>query len=229
MVYWWGSSLIEGAKNRAQATQLERLTTAMNTFRLKYNALPADISSPERFGFYKCLGCDFSMVHNGNGLLNDYLGNVPIVHTWGDPYFVFMHLSDARLIEGRFAEEGFVYSYCDLSGHSKQFVKMKIGNGGIVAGTYMGGVWWYLGLNICSTTNQSLVSQLSTAGVLTPEQAYQLDSKFDDGKPGTGNIRAVTHTSGALDTTDGNCVASSASQYNISKTTRECRLYAKAQ
>jgi prepilin-type N-terminal cleavage/methylation domain-containing protein len=46
-----GQDLIKYAQIRATITQIEKLNTAVNTFQLKYNALPGDIPNAGQLGF----------------------------------------------------------------------------------------------------------------------------------------------------------------------------------
>lgn len=216
-----GASILENSRNRSQVAQITDNSAALNTFRLKYGYLPGDIPDGTAFGL-----THYTTYRNGNGYINDYQNNIPILSAWGEPYEVFRHLSESGLNKGKFAGAAGTYSFCEPT---KQFAPLKVGSGGIIATSFQNNVWWYLGLNVCSTTNQLLMSALSTAGVLSPPQARYIDAKLDDGKPQTGNVRAVTATAGTLDVTDGNCVSQTATIYNFAKDTLECRLYVKAQ
>ena len=71
-------------------------------------------------------------------------------------------------------------------------------------------------------------------GVMSPGQAFAMDTKIDDGIPSTGNVLAfVSSWSSQLDTIDtgaGQCVAdSSGANYNISSGAPWCSIMTRMQ
>ena len=65
---------------------------------------------------------------------------------------------------------------------------------------------------------QSTSQRLAPLGIITPEQAASIDSKMDDGVPGTGNVRSFgSSTSGCTTTTDATTAA-----YALTTTTNKC-------
>ena len=46
-----GQDMIKAAELRAAVGQIEKLDTAVNVFRNKYNGIPGDLPNPTNFGF----------------------------------------------------------------------------------------------------------------------------------------------------------------------------------
>ncbi|MEI6730339.1 MAG: hypothetical protein WCL30_03685 [Pseudomonadota bacterium] len=68
----------------------------------------------------------------------------------------------------------------------------------------------------------------STYKIFTPQEAYSLDKKLDDGKPKTGFITNTT-TPAVDDTTANSCITSVVdNNYNITNTDSLCSLIVKA-
>ncbi len=214
-----GRDLIHAAEIRAQVSQFEKFNTAVKTFRLKYNGLPGDITLEQVTGFgFPNQGGNYG---NGDNLLKDNSGYMPGASLWVEPYFFFIHLSEASLIEGK---------YYMLANHyviGEQFPPAKIGKSGIFAYSLATGkLAYFLGMDTNSTTGPNDIATFSTAGVINPYDAYMLDSKTDDGIPTSGRIRSATITAlvPAYDVSDGACSTASTSSYNITSSVIACRL-----
>ena len=222
-----GQDLIAAAKNRKQLSELQKYSAAIQTFRLKYNALPGDISDPATFGLY------VGNPGNGNKIITNFNGSLPVTSLHSEGRHFFVHLSQAGLIDDTFLAASAAYHYCEGTGINRQAPKLTVGNGGIIMSHYNGYLYYYMGLSACKTgnppSNYNIQSLWSIAGIMPPASAHYIDSKTDDGNPGTGTVIAVTRTTGLLDTSDGNCVENSATTYNFSKETNECRLYVRAE
>lgn len=77
--------------------------------------------------------------------------------------------------------------------------------------------------------NQFIFGAVSSTGVpenplLKPEEAWNIDTKLDDGKPGTGNI-TVRYWNNACGTGGATGADTANSVYNLSTTTAQCVLY----
>ncbi len=223
----FGRDLIKAAEIRAQVTQFSEFDIAIKTFRLKYaDYLPGDIPDAVKTAYGIC--CGSGGTSNGNGIIEGYNGvssNVyPTYNLYAEPMVFFQHLSLTGLIKGRYFSCFGCYSYED----GMQFPRAKIANAGIFAYSKADTkLAYFLGLNRSVTDNSTnLVSALSTAGVISPTDAYALDIKTDDGLPTTGKIRSATITAirPAYDTSDGNCSTASSNTYNVQNTNIYCRL-----
>ncbi len=215
-----GRDLIHASEIRAQISQFEKLSTAVKTFKLKYELLPGDMTflQARQFGFTNSGGGAGD--GNSNGLINDLNGAMPIGALIWEPYLFFIQLSDASLIEGK---------YRLVSNHfyiGEQFPPAKIGRGGIIAFSLSTGkLAYFFGLNV-SLDSDIHFSAISTAGVITPYDASTLDLKMDDGIPTSGRVRSATVTASvpAYDVSDGACSKASTSSYNVTSSSIACRL-----
>lgn len=215
-----GRDLIHAAEIRAQVSQFEKFSTAVKTFRLKYNGLPGDMTflQARQFGFTNSGGGVGT--ENANGLINDLNGAIPIGALLWEPVLFFVQLSEASLIEGK-------YIYINTHYYTgEQFPPAKIGTGGIIAFSLSTGkLAYFFGLNV-SLNNDIHFSAISTAGVITPYDASALDLKMDDGVPTSGRVRSATVTASApaYDVSDGACSKASTSSYNVTSSSIACRL-----
>src|ERR1700689_1860224 len=70
-----GQDLIKAAEVRAQISQVEKYKSAVNTFMVKFDALPGDmpLATANQFGFTTGASCDGSPgFRDGNGLIDGY-------------------------------------------------------------------------------------------------------------------------------------------------------------
>jgi prepilin-type N-terminal cleavage/methylation domain-containing protein len=91
--------LIEAASVRKDMATVEKYNTAIITFKMKYNALPGDMTNPTQFGF------DANAYGDGNGkIVSDYFG-CTVMNLGNDCglrpewFYVAHHLGRAGLIE----------------------------------------------------------------------------------------------------------------------------------
>jgi len=219
-----GRDLIHASEIRAQVSQFEKFDTAVKTFRLKYNGLPGDITQEQVTGFgFPNQGGNYG---NGDNLLKDNTGAMPPVGLWIEPYFFFIHLSEASLIEGKY------YMVANHYVRGEQFPIAKVGTSGIFAYTLGNGrLAYFLGMDTNSTSGPNDIATFSVAGVINPYDAYTLDLKMDDGIPNSGRVRSATITAllPAYDISDGACSTASTSSYNITSSAIACRLIVAAQ
>ena len=219
-----GQDLIKAAQIRAQVTQFGGINTAIRTFKLKYNAIPGDMLSSSAVSFgLSSPSSGFANGGNGDGMINSNDYSFPINWLYEEPVLVFLQLSQAGLIEGAYSLPFGHYSY--QSG--EQFLMSKMGNTGLLLYSKSdGNLAYFWGLNNSVTDNSCpFINCVSTAGVITPQVAYFLDVKMDDGLPTTGHIRSATASNAPIyDTSDGICSTASTNKYNIQDTSISCRL-----
>ena len=218
-----GQELIHSGKIRKQITQIKKYNTATRAFQVKYSYLPGDLPRSKAQAWGMDNTPDFG--YAGDGLIQDSNGRMPITQLWGEPYFFFIHLANAEMIDSEHHLAGGHYSFED----GEQFPKSKLAEAGIIAYTLNNQkLAYYLGNNISSIINQVHLFQLSTAGVLTPEDAFALDNKMDDGLPLSGSIRAGRATALAQpiieDTIPNSCITTVVdNNYNMTDSLN-CRL-----
>jgi len=214
-----GQSLIRAAQLRSVTADFRRLHTAIYAYRDKYLELPGDHSRAFDFFSTSCGANAAACNGNGNGLIGDTLNGV--VH--GEGYMAVKELALAGLIEG---------SYTGLPSTP------AVAGGNVIASKISNSTFWFWNfkegtyfLNGCCTTDSTAqynwihFGAISPGGTwpsnysLKPEEAWNIDTKIDDGKPGTGQVFGPARDQLCSDNDDRNTAA-----YNLSQTGIICRL-----
>ena len=206
-----GRHLIRAAEINKQITLFSTIQTATNTFKLKYDAFPGDMKDATTY-------FPNAMVANGDGdghLTNSvYLPGVPFA---GEVQQFWIHLAQAKLIN--LSPQG----VSGIGTIGVDFPKNPASNSGMVAvytptplpaeagyyqqpsfnqlkpGHYL---WLNMGWNVDAT--YPFINNASGRRWANPI-VYALDTKLDDGKPGTGTLLApgVFMQSAAMGGTNG--------------------------
>ena len=187
-----GQSMIQAAQVRAQITQIDKYNTAVNTFRSKYNGLPGDLANPVNFfpalTAAVCTGATGQA--NGNGLIES--SGTDIQGIAGESTVFWYELFQANLIA-----DNMTNATCSAAAALTLNVSTpaaKLGGGNYVSVANQTGLnYWAVFGNGAATTTAAATSDLASAmsGNLSPNQAFQLDSKVDDGDaPTTGIVQA---------------------------------------
>ncbi len=234
-----GQSLIRASELRSVSTEYNRYVTAMQTFRDKYFALPGDMTNATKFWgtSASCPGDNTTVTApaittcngDGNGQLSSY------ATTSNETYRMWQHLADAGLIEGSFtgvtATNNAVLTVNSTS--SPNVPASKLSNA----------VWWSQYVSNASVSDITYfdgaygnsfyfsTGPYGTFGILKPEEAWNIDTKMDDGKPGTGKIRSLKDSTQANATTGCSDVAytvatsiASSSNYLLTNSSKACSL-----
>jgi prepilin-type N-terminal cleavage/methylation domain-containing protein len=198
-----GRTLINAAEIRGTIAQVEKFRAATQTFRLKYNYLPGDIPegvaaqfglNPRTESMWSTFGA------TGNGLIDTNGGPSRGRSLAYENALYWNDLGTAGLIELRSAytdvsvaitaDAGSVGLYIPAAklGGGNYFTVWVTGTGGstIAYNTHN-----YFRLFAPSSISAGVFQNVGTAGSLTPNQAFQIDSKLDDGAPSTGRIMAA--------------------------------------
>ncbi len=207
-----GRDLIKSSEIRSQISQIEKLKTAVNTFKLKYGEIPGDISAANAtsFGFTTRSGAkgwgDNNGVIEGAGSTNYNSG---IRSGEGELCLLWVDLGQSGLIEGNYTggTAAVRASTCSTQFASASgaiidtyFPRAKLGDGNYIyawSGGYDGpnptanNKINYLGISQTTSVNAYPFSSPS----ITPTEAYSIDSKIDDGLPETGKVQALFSTS----------------------------------
>ena len=242
-----GQSLIHAAELRSITTDYNKYATATRAFRDKYFALPGDMVNAT--AFWGSLGgtgadatCQAIDATGGTATCNGdndgsllWGGNTTNRYEW---FRFWQHLANAGLIEGSYTgtgtagyapginlpaskvtgtvflpRNGLAYTAAGVS-------TMYTGSTNAFAGDYGKSVLSYTGLNPSSATAGSWA--------LKPEDAWNLDTKLDDGMPGTGKVMSNKGdgTNTFCSSTAGGAVASDAgATYKFTNTAKDCGLY----
>lgn len=197
-----GQSLIRAAELRSVSNQTARLVTSVHTFRDKYFALPGDMANATAFwGIVDadatvCARTEGSGTQTCNGDGNGLITSTGAL--WYQEVFRFwQHLANAGLIEGSYTGVQASAS----SWHSIPGVNVMAGRLSS-SGFYMhartnnasGGGWFAATgkpygnlLRLGATTAGSWPS----TPLLKAEEAWNLDTKLDDGRPAFGDVMSL--------------------------------------
>jgi len=229
-----GQELIRQAQIRNVIASIDQMDVAVNTFRAKYNnALPGDMAQADAFGVDRPGGTgtlnatenDEDVTNgNGDGSLDPAAASDP--EDWdGERMNFFVHLANTNLVKGGFSQA------TASTAVGVAYPQLPIGNG-MIALTEAGAT----SLNYILGVGASVTVIEADTGLdltLTPEVAYAIDIKKDDGVPTSGIVQALD------DFTDAEFVAPTAGAdavtgcwfddlYNYTVTTQECSLRVRA-
>jgi prepilin-type N-terminal cleavage/methylation domain-containing protein len=204
-----GRDLIHAAELRAVMTQVDQFKVAVNTFQIKYNCLPGDCPFATNFWGTDPGGCPLTPNNttpktatcNGNGdgrIYDDSIGN-----TYGcEQYRFWQHLANAQLIPGFYVgaqAAGVGNCVNDGSVGGLSVPKGKISES-VFTVTYFGdsdAMNWgslvpanVLNKNFISFSPDTLDANVNGIGIVSPLDAYNIDSKIDDGHAGSGSVLA---------------------------------------
>lgn len=205
-----GQSLIRAAELRSISAEHGHYTVAIRAFRDRYGALAGDMPNAESFWGKETeanctsgntTGSTGRLTCNGNGD-GRVISTAGISHTTNEQFRFWQHLANAGLIAGSYtgATGGTVHTYFALPGINVPQGKMSMS------------VWWayYWGaydgighstrlLAISDYNNVLTFGATDETGypvkpLLLPQEAWSLDQKLDDGKPGHGRVVALYYT-----------------------------------
>ena len=224
-----GQSMVRSAAVNKVAREAQQYRHATEQFVAQYNEIPGDMATASRLwgSAADCAqynsGDDISLTCNGNG--NRQISDNRTVTT-GNTYLLrpvereklvyFNHLMNAGLIEGRYTGIP-VYnsSYMNntnigssnvpptaLSKRDTCFVPGYWSQPGGFSSSYWGdnfalyGTWLHAGGRDVSAPN----IMCGAVAFMTPQEAYELDKKYDDAKPGRGRVFGTRNTGCATST-----------------------------
>ncbi len=236
-----GSSMIRAAELRSIITEQEQYKTAIYTFRDKYLGLPGDLKNAVRFwgaaagttvdgADATCIALDHTSPSTGTETCNgDGDGGIGITGSserW-ERYRFWQQLANAGLISG---------SFTGVTGEDSAFdaepginvPEAKMVGGGFATryftGTYSsttmfpsyyGQILYFGAAQAADTTNDP---------ILTSEEAWNIDTKLDDGKVTTGTIMGFKNSKTPdCTTTDDETTA----EYDLINKTIACSLIIK--
>lgn len=234
-----GQSLIRASEMRALTSQITRYQTAVYTFRDKYQGMPGDLTTAERFWGTDPDGCPThalwqttkTQTCNGNGS--------GTINTNPEKFRFWQQLAAAGLIEGSYS--GVTgpdnAGSCNAQDHEPGY-NVPAGKAGNTAfgvhspnnGNYITPgltTYWFEG----DYTNSLVLGGTYTACepiniAFTPEETWNVDMKLDDGKPGMGRIMVRSNgASGHPNCTDGNSTQAATAQYLLSYKAAACGIY----
>ncbi len=219
-----GRAIIESSKLKDVMVEMDYYLTATKSFQSMYNGLPGDLGNATSIWgvLHATPATCFTTIATGKATCNG--DNDTRIQTWNEQFRFWQHLKNADLIKGSFTGTGdpaggqnpsranLPETAIEVAFFAVKFLDVNPG-GNYFAGNY-GNVF-----TIGTTSGTS-----SEFPIFSAEQAQEIDSKMDDGKPGSGLIRSHVSTS----STSPNCATTavvSTATYDVANTSaRLCSL-----
>lgn len=237
-----GQDLIKAAQRRAILSEIEHYKTAVNTFRNKYNSIPGDMTDATNYwGNVAGNDCPGSgtiaspATCNGNGDGQICGGNQYWTATCNtEALWFWKHLANANLINGNYS--GASNGYLEIPGQSVPqstalsniayaTLYLCLSGAGPTGGNYFdnGFCGNVIVAGAPNPTPGSNWLSLSAYAAISTLDAQWIDSKVDDGKPGTGSVMTFPNGSAYLL----NCATTANPQtasYNLAFAGPQCSL-----
>lgn len=229
-----GKSLIRGSELKSVISELNRFDAATKVFREKFYAIPGDM--PNATGFWgkdnaNCAADSGTASDTGtcNGNGDGTLNMASAASATGEMFQLWRQLALAGMISGSFTGLAGPDSIWDAV-FNENTPSSKLQNAGWFylnftdqsgSAHFNGNVRWteydYGNALMFSTSAASITN---TGSVLTPEEAWNIDKKTDDGMPNQGNLIAYPWTTCTTATTK----TSYAAEYTVNDPQISCAL-----
>ena len=232
-----GQALIHAAELRAVTEEYQRYTTAIQTFRGKYFFYPGDMVNAVKFWGAAAGGTADGFDSTCQNVTTPAVGTETcngdgdgvMAADLSEPWRAWQQLANAGLIEGKY----WGVTGPDNAVHPEAVIgsnvpKSRMNNAGWTFSEpydYNGNAGFYdppgtlytdvpvrRNALIFGSANDGFGYNYTIGGILKPEDAYNIDTKMDDGKATTGSITAIDYLSAcinvgsyALSTTDPVC------------------------
>jgi len=194
-----GQNLIRAAELRSVTTEFNNYQTAVMTFRDKYFALPGDmtnatdfwgemtncgVASPSGTGTQTCNG-------DGDGVLGEGSG----VSRTGEMFGIWQHLANAGLIEGAYTGiSGPGTGYHVVLGQNSPLSKLPNAGWSALERVHQAGHFAISYGHVLQFGGETTGTGTNYTRVLSPEEAWNIDKKMDDGKPARGSVVHLVST-----------------------------------
>lgn len=232
-----GQSLIRASELRAVVTEYQKWLGATQAFRDRYFALPGDMSNATKFWTAQdpvAANCATTASAGAATCDGDGDGVIEVLGAAGAPagsneiFRFWQHLANAGLIEGSFSGiKSGTTNYATVFGTNSP--ASKLGSGGW--GMYMQGVvsgdsrLYDMNYGQAMYFGAALVNNVPNTAVLKPEEAWNIDTKLDDGKPASGKVMAVYWNNACAAADDGSSASSDlVASYRLSTSSVQCGL-----
>ena len=240
-----GQNLIRASELRAVTTEFDRYLAATHTFRDKYFALPGDMRNATDFwgefgdaGPGSCNDTPGTGTETCNGNSDGEVSKNSSTVDSHEMFQFWKQLANAGLVEGSYTGVGAaiitgIHGACDPDGTNCP--RSKLGQA-TWQPQYFSGVGSVNFFPSKAGTSLTLGKRFISSGgstnnrgaVISTEEAWNIDTKKDDGKPGTGSV--ITYRNGAsvshfVDTRDcADDTDAAAAEYDFSQTGLKCAL-----
>lgn len=227
-----GKSLIRASELRAVSNEYVTYRTAAHTFRDKYLYQPGDMNNAEQFwgqlhataGTCVTTASTSTLTCNGDG---DGIIEITSARS-RESYRFWQHLVNAGLISGMYtgAQTG-ISTWSVALGTNLPTSRMSPGGWAVVSttdvSTYGG---WYLKMFPPSSQHWFEFGGATATGylatpLLAPEEAWNIDTKLDDGLPGLGKITTFDNTQNTLCTTSATAATAT---YILTEPSKACTM-----
>ena len=221
-----GQNLIRAAELRSVVTEFKTYQTAVMTFRDKYFALPGDMTNATDFwgemtncGAASPSGTDTETCNGDGDGVFDTIGPASRV---SEIFTFWQHLSNAGLIEGNYTGISGTGGGTD-SETSVNTPAAKISNAGwsVMHQSYSSNSIFFDGnYHNSFSFGKNNDNFWTYDSAISPEEAWNIDTKIDDGNPATGNVWAVRWN----DCTDATASSQLDANYLLSSNSQLCAL-----
>jgi prepilin-type N-terminal cleavage/methylation domain-containing protein len=235
-----GQSLIRASELRAVSTEYQRYLAAVQTFRDKYFAVPGDFSQATKFWGTDpdgCPGTNAAITYSANTCDGDGNGLVQETATNSNELYRFwQHLANAGLIEGNYSgvtNSPTATDVMSLVGINSP--RSKLNNAGWTASyvqnmTVASTSWFEGNYGNIFIFGANSPATWTSGVILKPEEAWNIDTKMDDGRPGQGFVlvtenRTTCHDAG---TSAATALAGTAN-YALTQTGANCHMVFRSQ
>lgn len=227
-----GQSMIRGAELQSVVSEYQKYHDAALAFRDQYDALPGDMNDATNYwgrqvNVASCVTNSAAAVAtpgtcdgNGDGIIN-WAG---AASTSGEFAQFWRQLSQSKITTGEFtglAGSGGA-AHITIGGNAPTSRLTNAGWGVWNLGNYAGDASNYaFNYGNVMTLGGTISNGWNYTTVLKPEEAWNIDTKIDDGKPGAGKVLAynITVCTTAANNTD------YAAEYRVNNTTVACGFY----
>jgi len=196
-----GQDLVRSAETRGTISQIEKYNTAVNTFYGKYGALPGDMNAlvANQFGFSP--RGSYCGEGDGDGIIQGMWANAAASCSGtspnGEEGLFWVDLTTANglninMIDGGFSTAS-ATSYVTVTGTKLDLYmpQAKLGRGNYIyvwGGASSNGN--YFGILAITAMNSICSGCYESTPSIPVRQAYDIDSKIDDGLPQYGRVQA---------------------------------------
>ncbi len=215
-----GRELIENSRITASVAQIQEIDLAFSKFWDKYQAIPGDMTNPAT-RLDDCVGqCAFA--GDGNNRIEGAPGRVQNINS--EQVSAWAQLSASGFYEGTSINAtaiqiGESHPEFPLGGG----LRVGYSSGGTIWPTQTSANVWPVGHAMTTGNNMSVSQGAPNSRLYSPNSAYRIDLKLDDGMVNTGKIQGIG-------TNDGSATAcatgdTDTDEYNASEKGFNCNLF----
>ena len=238
-----GADMIRSAELNSVVSEITKYKTAINTYKLKYNALPGDHKNAEAYWGQAATGAAcLTAAGTGTQTCNgDGDGKVDYVSSAlanpHESWRAWEHLSNSEIIAGNYIGISITGctspNYCTDAGNNAPPSKAASASAWHIFSPEPGWQGKDSVRNVLALGNPSNLTGSGSNGewhglVLSPQDMKTIDTKADDGSPNTGKITNMNAGNGTIGALNANCVTGTGGsmEYNLLYGDIACNLFA---